>query len=139
MDFKSWADLEKHLNKTISESLQIDVALESRQLMREHIQNDVYEAYTPLDYERTFETINSCVTNSIGNNTIELKNTREGSNGEDIPQILEYGKGYTWGRNLDERIGPRPFFANTYKDLAMGKAKIFMKYALLKRGLKLEK
>ena len=147
MDFKSVADLEKYLQKKVSESLQIDVALESRQLMREHIQNDVYETYTPYSsdgitphYERTFALIDSCITNVIGSDTIELKNTRIGENGENIPRIIEYGGHYGWGyrRHLDTEIGTRPFFANTYKDLAMGKAKIFMKMALIKRGLKVE-
>ena len=136
MDFKSISDLEKYLQKKISESLQSDVALDSRQLMREHIQNDVYEEYVPTHYDRSWRLIDSCITTPIGDNAIELKNTRRGDEGEDIPYILEYGKGYSWGVDLDERIGPRPFFANTYRELAMGKARIFMKIALGKRGIK---
>jgi len=148
MDLKSWADLEKHLNKKISEGLQMDVALDSRQLMRDHIQNDVYEVYTPYSsdgvtphYERTFALIDSCITNAIGSNVIELKNTRTGENGENIPGIIEYGGHYKWGykRYLDAEIGPRPFFSNTYKELANGRARLFMKNALIKRGLNVGK
>lgn len=148
MDFKSLAELEKYLQKKVTESLQIDVALESRQLMREHIQKDVYEVYTPYSsdgvtphYERTFALIDSCITNAIGNNTIELKNTRAGENGENISGIIEFGGHYKWGykRFLDKEIGKRPFFSNTYKELASGKARLFMRLALIRRGLKVEK
>lgn len=135
MDFKSLSELELYLQKKIAESLQIDVAADSRFLMMEKIQTDVYEAYSPSDYIRTWETIASVETTSVGSDAIELKNTREGDYGENIPQILEYGKNYSWGKNLDARIGPRPFFANTYKDLASGKAISFMKKALMKRGI----
>jgi len=135
MDFKDLKSLELYLQKKISESLQTDVALESRHLIREKIQTVVLEAYIPQDYIRTYETINSCVSIPIGNYTIELKNTREGDNGENIPYILESGVGYSWGNNLDERIGPRPFMRKTYEDLAIGKARLFMKIALKKRGI----
>ena len=134
-EFKTLIELESYLSKIVSESLQIDVALESRHLLREHIQTDVYEAYTPFDYIRTFETINSVITTPIGDDTIELTDTRRGDNDENIPYILEYGKGYSWGNNLDERIGPRPFMAETYKALAEGKVRLFMKIALKKRGI----
>jgi len=135
MDFKSLVELESYLQKQITESLQIDVALEGRHLMREKIQTEVYETYSPLDYIRSYETINSVITTPIGDDTIELRDTRRGDNGENIPYILEYGKGYTWGTNLDERIGPRPFMEETYKVLAEGKLRLFMKIALKNRGI----
>ena len=134
-DFKSIAELELYLQKKISESLQVDVALESRQLMREHIQSDVYEEYTPTHYVNTWELINSCKTTPIGDDAIELTNTRRGEEGENIPYIIEYSKGYSWGTNLDERIGPRPFMKKTYESLLNGKAKLFMKIALKKRNI----
>ena len=135
MDFKNLAELETYLQNKISESLQVDVALESRHLMREKIQTEVYEAYTPLDYERTFKTIESVITTPVGGDVIELKTTRRGNNGENIPYILEYGRGYQWGTNLDERIGPRPFMKETYNALLNGQLKLYMKMALIKRGI----
>jgi hypothetical protein len=147
MDFKSLKDLEKYLQKQISESLQTDVALESRQLMREHIQDDVYAKYTPYStdgvtphYIRTFQLMADCETNTISDDTIELKNTRVGEHGENIPGIIESGGHYTWGytRNLDEEIGPRPFINRTRQDLKKGLAKKYMKNALKKRGFIVE-
>ena len=138
MEFKTVGELEKYLLKQISDSLQTDVALESRHLMREHIQTDVYNEYIPTHYERSWELINSCKTTNINSDTIELTNTRKGDEGENIPSIIEYSKGYSWGIDLDERIGPRPFFAKTYEDLSKSKARLFMKNALNKRGFKTE-
>jgi hypothetical protein len=146
-DFKSLKDLEKYLNKKIQESLQTDVASESRQLMREHIQDDVYSAYTPYStdgvtphYKRTWELMNSCKTDMLDSNTLELKNTRVGENNENIPAIIENGGHYTWGyvRNLDEEIGKRPFVSNTRNDLSRGKLKRYMSDALKKRGLSVD-
>ena len=136
MDFKDLKSLEAYLRKQISDSLQKDVALESRHLMREKIQTEVYEKYTPRDYDRTWGLISSCVTTPIGDDTIELTNARRGDEGENIPYIIEYSKGYSWGNDLDKRIGPRPFMRETYKALAEGKVRLFMKIALKKRGIK---
>ena len=76
----------------------------------------------------------------IFNDTLKLTNTRKGDQGEDVPSVIEYSRGYKWGyiRNLDEIIGPRPFFANTYKELSNGKAKMFLRNAFTKRGFKTE-
>jgi len=138
VEFKTVSELEKYLLKQISDSLQTDVALESRHLMREHIQDDVYNEYIPTHYERSWKLIDSCKTTNISNDTIELTNTRRGDEGENIPYIIEYSKGYQWGIDLDDRIGTRPFFAKTYEDLSKSKARLFIKNALNKRGFKTE-
>lgn len=140
MEFKTLAELEKYLLKQISDSLKTEVALDSRDLMREHIQDDVYSQYRPSEYERTFELINSCETSMETSDTLKLTNARKGDEGEDVPNIIEYGKGYKWGyiRNLDEIIGPRPFIKNTFLDLRSGKAKVFLGNALHNRGFKIE-
>ena len=138
MEFKTVSELEKYLLKQISDSLQTVVALESRHLMREHIQDDVYNEYIPTHLERSWKLIDSCKTTNISNDTIELTNTRRGDEGENIPYIIVYSKGYQWGIDLDDRIGPRPFFAKTYEDLSKSKARLFIKNALNKRGFKTE-
>ena len=134
MDFKSVSDLEKYLLKQISESLQKDVASDGRQLMREHVQDDVYSQYTPLDYERVWGLINSCESSMLNGDTLKLTNTRKGDEGEDVPSIIEYSRGYKWGTNLDERIGERPFIKNTLIDLQNGVGKQFLINSFKKRG-----
>lgn len=137
MEFKTVSELEKYLLKQISQSLEKDVAFEGRDLMREHIQKDVYEQYTPTHYDRTWELINSCDSSMETNDALELTNTRQGKNGNDVPYVIEYGKGYTYS-HLDEVIGARPFMKKTYEDLAKGRAKLFLRNAFIKRGFKIE-
>jgi len=138
MEFKTVSELEKYLLKQISESLKTDVASDGRDLMREHVQDDVYDQYRPSDYERTWELINSCKSSMVSSDTLKLTNTRKGDEGEDVPSIIENGGHYKWGyiRNLDEIIGPRPFMARTYEELENGRAKLFLRNSLEKRGFK---
>ena len=136
MEFKTVSELEKYLLKQISESLKTDVASDGRDLMREHVQDDVYDQYRPSDYERTWELINSCKSSMVSSDTLKLTNTRKGDEGEDVPSIIENGGHYKWGyiRNLDEIIGPRPFIENTFVDLRNGFGKLFIKNSLDKKG-----
>jgi len=140
MEFKTVSELENYLLKQISQSLEKEVAYDSRDLMREHVQDDVYAQYSPSDYERTYELINSCRTSMISNDTLKLTNTRKGDQGEDVPSVIEYSKGYKWGyiRNLDEIIGERPFIRNTFTDLRNGYAILYLRNAFHKRGFKTE-
>ncbi len=57
---------------------------------QEHVQSDVYNAYNPLEYERTSLLKDSFV---IGNeaNGISLDNTRE-DNGKDVATVLRLAK-----------------------------------------------
>jgi len=136
VEFKTVSELEKYLLKQISESLKTDVASDGRDLMREHVQDDVYDQYRPSDYERTWELINSCKSSMVSSDTLKLTNTRKGDEGEDVPSIIENGGHYKWGyiRNLDEIIGPRPFIENTFVDLRNGFGKLFIKNSLDKKG-----
>jgi len=140
MEFKSVSELEKYLLKQVSESLQKDVASDGRQLMREHVQDDVYAQYRPSDYERTWQLINSCESSMMTGDTLKLTNTRKGDEGEDVPSIIENGGHYKWGyiRNLDEIIGERPFIKNTFVDLRNGMAKLSLMEAFKKKGFKIE-
>lgn len=143
--FKNVKELEKYLQKQITNSLKTDVSKKSIELMKEHIEEDVYKAYTPYStdgitphYERTYKLLNSNEANMIDDNTLELTNSRsDEKSSRYIVPVIEYGKGYEWGytRDLDEEIGERPFMRNTAKDLRDGKAKEFMAEALKKRGL----
>jgi len=138
MEFKTVSELEKYLLKQISESLKTDVASDGRDLMREHVQDDVYDQYRPSDYERTWELINSCKSSMVSSDTLKLTNIRKGDEEEDVPNIIENGGHYKWGyiRNLDEIIGKRPFIENTFLDLRNGWGKLFLKNSLEKRGFK---
>lgn len=57
-DFKDLKSLYKYVEKDISYSLGI-IAEKVRQLLREYIEKELYQSYTPTDYQRTRDFINS--------------------------------------------------------------------------------
>lgn len=71
INFNNLDDLFKHLENTVNESL-VPTAEIIRDLVKEYIQKNLYEAYTPQSYNRTYELINSISVNKISNNTYEI-------------------------------------------------------------------
>ena len=139
--FDSLDELMKYIQQQITSSLEDDVAKDSIELMKQHIQEDVYNAYTPYStdgitphYERTYKLLNSNESEMLDENTLMLTNTRHEGD-RDIVAVIESGQGYGWGytRDLDEEIGARPFMKNTKDDLKDGKLREYMKKALEKR------
>lgn len=125
-----------YLQAQINDSLEIDVADEVVKVVQEHIKTDVYDAYTPLAYQRTNELLND-VQSEMNGDTLEIYDTRN-ENGKDIPQIIETGKGYTWG-GLDERIGPRPFMENAEQQIIQDDLHTaIMKDSLRRKGFTVE-
>jgi hypothetical protein len=117
-----------------------DVAEEVKRVMEVHIQTDVYNAYEPTDYVRTYKLMEDIQSELIDDGTIEVKDTRS-ENGRDITRIIEDGRGYDWGyaRNLDQEIGARPFIENTRNDLDTNKSHIeVLKKALRDKGFRVE-
>jgi hypothetical protein len=136
--FNNLKEMLEYIQKQANETLQDEVFETTRDVMQEHIQEDVYDAYTPADYERTYELISDDnIEGKVADNTLTVKNTRHDGD-RYVPEIIEEGKGYNWGyiRDLDEEIGARPFIANTKKDLQTNKQHVqAMKEGLKKRGL----
>lgn len=138
--FNNLKELERFLQKQINNALQNEVKNEVEETMRDHIQKDVYEAYTPYStdgktphYERTYELLRSIESNLIDNGVLSVENTRHEGN-RNIVSVIEYGQGYQWGyvRNLDEEIGARPFVSNTRRELEQTNKHV----EALKKGLK---
>lgn len=136
--FSSIEELAQYLQLQINDSLETDVSKEIVQVVQEHIQTDVYAAYTPLSYQRTNELMNDVKSEMIQDDILEITDTRT-ENGKDISQIIEYGKGYTWGVGLDERIGARPFMENTEQQILQDGLHInAMKESLKRKGFTVE-
>lgn len=138
--FKNLKEFERFLQKQINNALQNEVKNEVEETMRDHIQKDVYEAYTPYStdgvtphYERTYELLRSIESNLVDNGVLSVENTRHEGD-RDIVSVIEYGQGYQWGyvRNLDEEIGARPFVENTRHELEQTNKHV----EALKKGLK---
>lgn len=131
-------DLEEVLKVVAKNAMTKEVAEEAEETMKKKIDTEVYQTYTPVYYERTYQLRDESVEiDMIDDLTLELKNTRtDGS--KYIPSIIEYGKGYTWGykRNLDEEIGPRPFGAKTHEELKNGGFKKALVKGLKNQGVK---
>jgi hypothetical protein len=132
---KNINDLVKLLNKKyINKALSTDVEKVARKTLKEHVVEDVYDAYDS-NYQRTGgllqdRNIDSKMEND---NTLSIRSTRE-ENGRDIAYIIETGEGYN-PSHLDDVIGERPFHEETYKELKNGLAKKTLAEALKKQGL----
>lgn len=115
--------MEKFLNKQIQQSLQKDVAPKVVKLAEEHVQTDVYDVYSPKEYDRTGKLKKSFEVTPISDG-IEIENTQE-DEGRYIPEIIEYGhdkssQGYqyaTYYPNGDNYLQPRPFIENTRQEI----------------------
>jgi hypothetical protein len=132
--------LYRYLQRQLNNVMEKDVAEEVKRVMEVHIQTDVYNAYEPTDYVRTYKLMEDVQSELIDDGTIEVKDTRS-ENGRDITRIIEDGIGYDWGyqRNLDQEIGARPFIANTRNDLDTNKSHIeVLKKALQDKGFRVE-
>lgn len=141
--FKSLKDLVKHVNEThVKNALEREVFEEVEEEMQHNIQTIVYDRYTPTHYERTGRLLETIEKEMIDDNTLAVENTRsdiEYGVQKDVTEIIEKGRGYTWGyvRNLDEEIGPRPFIAETRESLQKSdKLKRAMKKGLERQGIK---
>jgi hypothetical protein len=115
--FNDLDELIKQMQKDINYSMKNDVAPDMVEVVQDHVEKDVYAAYTPIGYQRT-NTLKNNVNAVTTDNTIEIDDIYI-DNGNDIVNIVETGKGYTWGytRNLDDVIGARPFMELADQDI----------------------
>lgn len=134
---KNINELAKHLAKNqIKQALENDVAEQSRKTLKENVIDEVYDTYSPTQYERTggLYQDRNIDTKMENDTTLSIRSTRE-ENGRDIASVIEYGEGYSY-EGLDERIGARPFHEETAKELAdKGLAKKALAEGLRKQGL----
>lgn len=142
-EFSSLKDLYVYVNKVKTEALETDVAEMAKHEMEKHIQTDVYAAYKPTGYTRTYDLLKDVESEMVDADTLEIKDTRYGigQNGErrDVVKVIEYGRGYDWSPHLDEKIGPRPFIANTRDEIEREQlATKTLKEALNNKGIKTE-
>ncbi|WP_431785781.1 hypothetical protein [Paenibacillus lactis] len=107
-------DLEKMfigLNKNISNALDVEVTNATREVMKEQIQQVVYEPYDPTVYERQKEvgglTDEENIKATLKNaNTLIIENVRS-DKGVNVAEIVESGEGYKY--EFPFNGVPRPF------------------------------
>ncbi|WP_079420280.1 hypothetical protein [Paenibacillus ferrarius] len=101
MDVTNWSQLEDYLNKKIASALKNEGAETARDEMQTHIQEDVYDVYTPISYERRMYDDGLIDPRNIeilmhNDNTISLENIAYDGE-KNVPLIVETGNGYFRG------------------------------------------
>jgi hypothetical protein len=61
---------------------------------QDHVEEDVYDTYSPLLYERTGKLKDAFITTNESNG-VSLDNIRE-DDGKDVATVIETGQGYTY-------------------------------------------
>lgn len=152
---KNLKELEKELYKRINIALDTDVADTVKDVMTDHIIQDVYDKYDPTAYQRRYndgglldsenivatigddgELLVQNVTMGSGTYYIpNIKKTFTSANADKfITPVIEYGKGYDV---VD--IEPRPFIQNTHDDLEQNHYHTeALKRSLKKQGLEVK-
>lgn len=158
---KNLKELEKELYKRINIALDTEVADTVKEVMTDHIIQDVYDAYEPTAYQRRYDDGGLLdpdnIIATLGNNgEMLVQNVALGNDSvymEDsisrvyyssyninkfIAPIIETGIGYDVG-GWDYDCVPRPFIQNTHDDLEQNHYHTeAMKRSLKKQGLEVK-
>lgn len=136
MAARNMNELTKQIEKMIGRALQEDVSKVAERTLKENVITEVYDQYSPTQYERTggLYQDSNIETKMESDNTLSVRSTRQ-EDGRDIASIIEYGEGYSY-EGLDERIGARPFHEKTAEELMdKGLVKKALSDGLRKQGL----
>lgn len=115
--FNTINDLAQYVNSITKKSLVNDVGKKVKQVMQEHVQTDVYEAYTPTQDTRTGDLAREIEIKPL-NDGVVITPIRE-DEGRYIPYIIESGEGYNWEHSrIYKTKQKRPFVENTAQELA---------------------
>jgi len=126
-------------SKYIKDAMKKEVSDLSRDLVVEHLVNDVYDVYHGR-YQRDYDMggladEDNILTTMINDVTLKIEDVRrDEKTNRLVAPVVEYGYGY-WTEELDDSIGKRPFIENTAKELRKGKARDALKKGLLRQGL----
>lgn len=103
---------------------------------KEHVQEDVYDAYDPKVYPRTGQLKESWVTENTQDGIVLYNTRRDGD--KYIPEVVETGIGYDYTGYGYAYESPRPFIKNTKKDLENSKVRDALKEDLKSLGINVE-
>ena len=144
-EYKNFTEAIKDVKEKINITLQNEVAEDIKELMKQHIKDDVYGVYTSsakVPYVRRKENGGLLDDNNFQITFIKdkliIKNITNGKdNDEWIIPIIETGKGYTWEKSeIYQTKQARPFNELTQEDLEGGKfLKILKKHLYMKYGI----
>lgn len=136
LSFNSLSALRKYVMSSSKEGMNI-VGEKVKEVLKEYVQNDVYDSYEPTEYKRTYELIDSITVKVIGtvgdSIMVEVYFDKDKMNhatlfGDDnlgieagdnvyIPKWVD--EGYTWRPSRIEK-NPTNFMKDTVRELESG-------------------
>lgn len=136
--FEKWKN---KLDEAINDALEKEVLDEAKTVMKEEIQERVYDAYTPTKYKRRMQNGGLLDDKNIkhqvltGSHTLYVRNVTD--NGFTV-ETVETGKGYTWKNSaIYQNPFPRPFHKPAEEELInSGRAKRALIKGLRRKGIK---
>lgn len=135
-------ELEKELQKRITQAMRSDVAPLARSVMKEKIEEEVYSVYAPKLYERQRDhggllDDNNIITEMVDDSTLKIQNIR--SDGDRyVAEIVETGHGYEY--EFEYNGTPRPFTQETAEHFRDTNEHIYALYSGLKKtGLNVQR
>ena len=150
MKLKNLKQLKKHIEKCINDSLENEVLETVKKIELSHIKEDVFDVYSPSIYERRSNSGIDDPENIVGditqNGVLELENVTKfnpeyetENQGLGLVKLIEYGHGesgyfYDYPAS-DSFTDPRPFIANTKKEIKETKSHV----KAIKSGVKRNK
>ena len=150
MKLKSLKELRSYIEKCIDDSLENEVLETVKKIEINHVDEDVFDVYSPSAYERRstlgIDDPDNIVGNITQNGVLEVENITEfnpeyesDNTGFGLPLLIEYGQeksGYFYDyASSDKFTSPRPFTENTIQEIKNSKLHI----DALKQGIKRNK
>lgn len=134
--FTSLSALFAHVNNQAKQAIQdesgevVRIVLETA---KQHVQQDVYNVYQPVVYDRTGELLENWVVQAIGDGIAVYNDRRDGNTY--VAEVVETGQGYQY--SFEYSGVPRPFTQNTAEELIRtGKLSQALQNELIKRGFR---
>ena len=115
MVFNSFSELKSYVEKKQKQTIKV-IAEKEQRILRDEVMKQVYEAYDPTMYERTFSLYNN-IQYKINGNSVSLKLANNGNwhsvyTGEEVYALATLDAGTTWARkgtNVQETVVNKVF------------------------------
>lgn len=155
MAIRKFSDLEKALKKAVKKTMENEVARATKVAMHNNVQDVVYDAGEPIEYERRNFTNGSLgdpstMKHEYKNDILEVTNEADFNHAfaihsdtweygdVDLDRSLAYNIEYGYGAEDEWWNEPRPFIEKTREDMRNGGFKKALKEGLEKNGLKIK-
>ena len=154
MKLKSLKELRNYIEKCINDSLENEVLETVKKIEISHVEEDVFNVYSPSAYERRcvlgIDDSDNIVGNITQNGVLEIENITEfnpeyetENRGLGLVKLIEYGhgtSGYYYEYPKSESFtNPRPFISNTKKEIKENKSHVIaIKSGLEKHKIKVK-